>query len=146
MLDGVIIRDAAVIADLDPEIVEKIDVQKESYLVGKYIFPGLINVTTKSGDFNCIPLPDYMVRLAYRVIDPVHSFVSPDYSSVEMKESRIPDYRNTIYWNPAVMIGKDSDEKVEFWSSDNKSDYVINIQGITQGRKIFSFRKLLKVK
>ena len=146
MIDGVIIKDASMIANLDPEIVEKIDVIKGKYLVGKYFFPGLVNVITKSGDFSCVSLPNYMVRLPYKVTDPVRSFASPDYSSQEMKDSRIPDYRNTLYWNPSVKPGNDGRAIVEFWSSDNKSDYLINIQGITQDGETFSFQKILKVK
>ena len=145
MTDGVIIKAPSIIANLDPEIVEKIDVIKEKYLVGKYFFPGIVNVITRSGDFSCISLPDYMIRLSYRVIDPVWSFVSPDYSSEEMKEIRIPDYRNTLYWNPSVKPGKDGKARVEFWSSDNKSDYLLKIQGITQEGKILSFKKIIKV-
>ncbi|MCX6253407.1 MAG: hypothetical protein NTV31_02900 [Bacteroidia bacterium] len=146
LIDGVIIRDPSLIANLDPEIVERIDVIKEKYLVGKYFFSGIVNVITKSGDYSCVSLPDYMIRLPYRVIDPVWSFVSPDYSSVEMKNSRLPDYRNTLYWNPSVKPGKDGKDRIEFWSSDNKSDYVIDIQGITQEGKIFSLKKIIKVK
>ena len=146
LIDGVIIRDASLIANIDPEIVEKIDVIKEKYLVGKYFFSGIVNVITKSGDFSCVSLPDEMIRLPYRVIDPVWSFVSPDYSSVELKDNRFPDYRNTLYWNPSVLPGKEGKARIEFWSSDNKSDYVINIQGITQEGKTFSLKKIIKVK
>jgi len=146
MIDGVIISDASLIENLDPEIVEKIDVVKGKYQVGKYVFPGIVNVITKSADFNSVPLPDYMIRMSYRVIDPILSFVSPDYSSEEIRESRIPDYRNTLYWNPSVKPGKDGKAKVEFWSSDNKSDYMINIQGITQDGKLLSIRKVIQVK
>ena len=146
MIDGVIIRDASLIANLDPEIVEKIDVIRERYFVGRYFFPGIINVITKTGDFNCVSLPDYMVRLPYRVLDPLNSFESPDYSTEQTRESRIPDYRNTLYWNPAVKSDKNGKARVEFWSSDNKADYVINIQGITKEGKIFSAQKILRVK
>jgi hypothetical protein len=146
MIDGVIIKDPSMIANLDPEIVEKVDVIKEKYLVGKYVFSGIVNVITKSGGFSCVSLPDYMIRHLYRVIDPVRQFISPDYSSEEMMESHIPDYRNTLYWNPSVKTDKDGKARVEFWSSDNKSEYVINIQGITLGGKIFSLQKTIRVK
>ena len=146
MIDGVIIKDASLIADVDPEIVEKIDVIEEKYLVGKYLFPSIVNVITKSSDFSCVSIPDYMIRLPYRVIDPVRSFISPDYSSAELKNSRIPDYRNTLYWNPAVKPDKNGKAKIEFWSSDNKSVYVINIQGITEEGNAFSLKKIIRVK
>jgi hypothetical protein len=145
LIDGVIIKDPSLIINLDPEIVEKIDVVKEKYFVGRYLFPGVINVITKAGDFSYVPLPGYMIRLPYRVIEPVWSFFSPDYSSAEMRNSRIPDYRNTLYWNSSVKPDKDGKARIEFWSSDNKSDYVINIQGITQEGKIISLHKTFKV-
>ncbi len=146
MIDGVIIKDASLIDNLDPDIVEKIDVIREKYLVGRYFFPGIINVITKAGDFSCVLLPDYMIRMRYRVLDPVDTFVSPDYSEAQTMESRIPDYRNTLYWNPSVKTDKEGKARVEFWSSDNKADYLINIQGITRDGKPFSCQKVIKVK
>jgi hypothetical protein len=63
-----------------------------------------------------------------------------------MKKSRIPDFRNTLYWNPSIKPDHDGKASVEFWSSDNKADYLINIQGITQDGRLFSFHKIIKVK
>ena len=146
LIDGVIIKDPSMIAGLDPETVEKIDVIMEKYLVGKYYFYGLVNVITKAGDFNCVSLPDYMIRLPYRVIDPVWSFISPDYSSAEIRNSRIPDFRNTLYWNPSVKPDKSGKASIEFWTSDDISDYVINIQGNTSDGRLISTRKSIRVK
>jgi hypothetical protein len=144
-LDGVKINDASTIAVLDPGIVEKIDIVGEKYSIGKYSFPGILNVITKSADFSTVSLPDYMIRLLYRVVDPVRSFVSPDYSSVEMKGSTIPDFRNTLYWNSSVKPGIDGRVTVEFWTSDIVSDYTINLQGITSDGKLISAIKSFRV-
>lgn len=146
LIDGVLIKDPSMIARLDPAVVEKIDVIKEQYYVGKYSFSGIVNVITKSGDFSCVPLPDYMIRLPYRVIDPGWSFTSPDYSSSEFTNSRIPDFRNTLYWNPSVKTDKSGTVKIEFWSSDVVSDYEINVQGINSEGKLISYGKCIKVK
>lgn len=145
MIDGVIIKDASLIAGLNPALLEKIDVVRDKYLVGKYIFPGIVNVISGKGDFSCVALPDYMVRIPYRVIDPVRSFISPDYSSEIKKEERIPDYRNTVYWNPSVKIAGKGTQSPEFWSSDNKSYYLISIQGITKDKRLVSAFKIIKV-
>ncbi|MGD0582977.1 MAG: hypothetical protein ABR974_08555 [Bacteroidales bacterium] len=146
MIDGVLIRDASLIVNLDPETVEMIDLVKEKYLVGKYLFPSILNVITKSADFSSVQLPDYMTRLHYRVADPVPSFVSPDYSSEELKNSRVPDFRNTLYWNPSVKPGKDGKALVEFWSSDYRSDYLVTINGQTRDGRAVSIKKIISIK
>jgi hypothetical protein len=145
-IDGVKIKDPAIIAGLDPEIIEKIDIERSRYFVGDYLFYGIVNVITKAGDFGNATLPDDAIRLPYRVIDPVYSFVSPDYSSASLKRSRIPDFRNTLYWNPTVKPDKDGKSRIEFWTSDLISDFEVNIQGITPEGKIFSCKKIVKIK
>jgi hypothetical protein len=146
MVDGVVIKDAAVIANLDPDIVEKIDVIKERYIVGDYVFYGLINVITRSGDFSHVTLPDYAVRLKYRVFDPELSFTSPDYSTDEARLDRTPDFRNTLYWNPSVKPSVDGRIFVEFYSSDLPGDYEIDAQGFDGEGKTVSFRKTIHIK
>ena len=54
MIDGVIINDLTVLVDLDPEMVEKIEVVKTPYLIGDLILHGIVNVITRSGDFSNI--------------------------------------------------------------------------------------------
>jgi hypothetical protein len=146
MIDGVIIRDPSLIINLDPDMVEKIDVIKEKYMVGGYAFTGIVNVITKTGDFTAVTLPDYMVRIPYRVSDLVSTFASPDYSTPEKKNSRIADYRNTLYWNPAVKADDSGSAKAACWSSDNPGDYVISIQGILPDGSYCSLHKKLKVR
>lgn len=146
LIDGVVINDASLIANLNPEIVERIDVIKDKYLIGKYTFFGIVNVITKSADFSCIPLPDYMIRLPYKVLEPVHLFKSPVYSSPELKNSRMPDLRNTLYWNPSVKPDGTGKVNVDFWSSDIPYNYVINVQGIGPDGKLLSLKKHITVK
>lgn len=144
-LDGVKINDASIFEDLDPSIVERIDVIKEKYFVGNYSFPGLVNITTRSADFTTIPLPGYMIRLPYNVIDPVKSFISPHYSSSDLKNSPVPDFRNTLYWNPSIKPDSEGKVRIEFWTSDYIADYEINVQGITSGGEVISARKTFRV-
>jgi ribosomal protein L9 len=145
-VDGVLVNDASLIAAIEPEKVEKIDVVREKYFVGDYLFNGIINIITKAGDFSNVTLPDDAFRMAYKVIDRFGSFISPDYSSEEMKRSRIPDFRNTLYWNPSVKTNKDGNASIEFWTSDFVSDYEINVQGLTPDGKAFGIKKIIKVK
>jgi len=145
-IDGVMVKDPSLIAALDPEIIERIDVVRGKYYIGDFLFIGIVNVITKAADFSNALLPDYAIRLHYKAIDQTGSFVSPDYSSAEMKKSRIPDFRNTLYWNPSLKPGKDGKARVEFWTSDIASDFEVNIQGITPEGKMYSIKKIIKVK
>ena len=144
-IDGVVVKDPAIIANLDPESVEKIDAVKSRYFVGEYMMFGLVNVITRAGDFSSVTLPDYAVRLPYRVTEPVISFSSPDYTSPEKRQSHIPDFRNTLYWDPSVKTDKEGKAVVEFWSSDFRSDYEISIQGFTGDGEPVSIKKIIKV-
>ncbi len=146
LIDGIVIDDASMIANMDPELVEKIDVVKDRYLVGDFLFFGIVNVITRAGDFSNVTLPGHAVRLSYRISEPVNSFFYPDYSATENKQSRIPDLRNTLYWNPAVKPDKEGRATVEFWSSDVVGDYVIDIQGITGNGTKVSMKKLIKIR
>ena len=146
MIDGVMIKDASLILNLDPELVEKIDVITGKYVRGSFSFPGLVNVITRAGDFSCVPLPSYMIRSPYRAADKVMSFRFPDYLSGEVKKRRVPDFRSTLYWNPSVPVDKNGKGRVEFWSSDATDTYVINIQGIGDDGRIFSARKVINVR
>jgi len=145
-IDGIVIKDAGLIANLNPELVEKIDVVRDKYFVGEYEFFGLVNIITKSGDFSNITLPEYVIRIPYRVIDPVNAFISPDYSTSEMKRSRIPDFRNTLYWNPSLKPDSTGVARVDFWTGDFVSDFEVNIQGISTDGKPVSIKKTIHVK
>jgi hypothetical protein len=146
MIDGVIINDLNVLVDLDPEIVEKIEVVKTPYLIGDLILHGIVNVITRSGDFSDITMPDYAVILPYRVAEKPSAFLSPDYSDAQKLLSRKPDLRNTIYWNPSVLTDSNGEAEIEFWTSDNPGLYTINIQGISGEGKKISLYETFRVK
>ena len=144
-IDGVVVKDPDLIANLDPEKVERIDAIKSRYFVGDYMFLGLVNVITRKGDFSDVTIPDFAVRLPYRVIEPVVSFTSPDYSSPERKKSRIPDFRNTLFWDPAINTSEAGEALSGFWTSDFRSDFEICVQGFTGDGTPVSIKKMTKV-
>jgi hypothetical protein len=141
LIDGVLVRDASLIAIIQPELVEKIDIVKRKYLVGGFLFNGIVNVITRAADFSCIPLPDPMTRVAYRIAEPVPVFISPEYSDAAARYSRIPDYRNTLYWNPSLSFN----DTVGFRSSDNSMKCSVNIQGVTGEGLPFSIHRIISV-
>jgi hypothetical protein len=146
LIDGVVVKDASLIANLDPELIERIETVRDKYLIGDYLIYGIVNVITRSGDFSCISLPDYAVRLQWRMADQNYSFASPEYTSSDKKNNHIPDFRNTLYWNPSIRPGKEGKYPVEFWSSDFASDYNIEIEGISTDGETISLKKTISVR
>jgi len=145
-IDGVMISNPSEILDLNPERVEKIDIVTCKYLVGDLIFPGLINVITKTGDFSNIPLPANAIRMKFRMFDPPAEYLSPDYSDTETKKSRVPDFRNTIFWSYGSDSPEDRLSTIEFETSDFASDYIITIAAIDKSGRPVSFQRVISVK
>ncbi len=146
MVDGVVLKDPSLIAGIDPELVEQIDVVKEKYVAGDYNFPGIVNVITKTGDFSVIDLPAGMVRLNYRVTDPVRAFPLPDYSSETARKNRIPDFRTTLFWDPGLSPHPEGRPSVTFPAGDNRGDYLLRLEGMTKDGRVVSHRVRIRVK
>ena len=90
--------------------------------------------------------PEYAAQLPYRVVDTSPEFLAPDYSDPELKQSRIPDLRNTIYWNPTVKASLYGSDILEFWTSDQPGTYTIDLEGISPAGEKISLQKSFIVK
>jgi hypothetical protein len=144
-IDGVINRDVSLVANMDPDLVEKIDAIKTRYVVGTYIIHGLVHIITKAGDFSNFTLPDYAVRVQYNLTEPVKTFSSPHYILKGEPNKHIPDFRNTLYWNQSIKPDRNGIVKVEFYASDYISDYVVRIQGVSDDGRPVSLSKIIKI-
>jgi hypothetical protein len=146
MVDGVIINDPNIIGSIDPDEVQQIDIIRERYFVGDYLFYGIVSIITHRGDFSNVQLADYATRLSYRVVEPVWTFLSPEYSTDEKKKSREPDFRNTLYWKASDSTGVNEKTSLEFWSSDIPGKYSITLEGINEKGELVSGKTTFEVK
>jgi hypothetical protein len=145
LIDGVVIRDPALVYNLDPELVEKIDVVKSRYIIGDYMIFGLINIITTKGTLDNIRLPEEAVRLRYRDYEPDQKFSYPDYSLTQSLQSHLPDFRNTLYWNKLTLSASDKKISLDFFASDFISDYDIIILGVTSNGSFVTQKKSIKI-
>jgi hypothetical protein len=84
--------------------------------------------------------------LPYRVVDKPDTFIAVDYTDKKNSLSRIPDLRNTLYWNPSVKMDRNEEAEIEFWTSDLPGTYTINIQGISATGEKLSLNKSFMVR
>lgn len=138
LIDGIPVFDTEYVKDFDPLKIEKISVVKSIYSMGSIDYHGIIDFTTYKGDFDEQELPKNIVEKVYHGLQHPRVFYSPDYSKNHDLLARIPDYRNTLYWNPQVKINGRENIKLQFFTADALGSYQIEVNGITnQGQPIF---------
>jgi uncharacterized protein YfaS (alpha-2-macroglobulin family) len=71
-------------------------------------------------------------------------FYTPRYETQQQRQSRMPDQRTLLYWNPSVTTGTDGKQQLEFYTSDQSGNFQIVVEGLTNdgiagsGRHSFS--------
>ena len=63
-------------------------------------------------------------------------FYTPNYDIPDDKHSK-PDYRSTLYWNPNIVTNESGEAEFDFYTSDEKGNYCLQIQGLSfDGRPV----------
>jgi hypothetical protein len=115
----------------------------EKYINGEYTFEGIVSFTTYRGELDDFKLNPKTVKLDYEGLQMKREFFSPVYETAEQAASRVPDFRNVLYWTPEVKTDKNGSARLSFFTSDIKGKYVATLQGIDEngnaGSYTFSF-------
>ncbi|MEA1888078.1 MAG: hypothetical protein U9N72_12805, partial [Bacteroidota bacterium] len=130
-LDGVIIDDPSFIAGLDPDLIERIDVIKGQYQISSMIINGIISISSFEGDMCGFDYPGAGLITSSTILEKEHKYNNFTYSDRLPQDSHIPDFRNTLYWNPELKPDDEGLIEFTFYTSDFLSEYVITIQGLT---------------
>ncbi len=131
LIDNIPVEDIGRMLKMSPERIERIDVVDRIYSKGDMLFGGIINMVSRKGDMAGIDLPDNSYFFDYdgfAQTDTVASFGVMDQTT----DTRIPDVRNCIYWNPAVQIISGTHTELEFFTSDKSGYYTIIVRGVTK--------------
>ncbi len=131
IVDGVPVFDHEKVLNIQGDKIEKIDVLNTGYVISDISLDGIIDITTKNGDLSSIEFDKPVFRQEFESLQAGSGFSSPDYSEVSQKMSRIPDFRNTLYWNPDVKTDENGRANIEFYASDEPDDYILHVEGFT---------------
>lgn len=73
-------------------------------------------------------------------------FYSPVYATQKEKDSTVPDFRTTIYWNPNVQVDSSGSAKISFYSADFPTQYGVVLEGVSsEGHIIYSSEKEITI-
>jgi MG2 domain len=144
LVDGVPVYDFEKVLSINSKDIERAEIINTRYFISGNVFDGLVSFITKKGNLGVMEFDNSIFRQAYEGCQVQNSFYSPNYSVVGSKDKHIPDFRNTLYWEPDSHTGKDGKAEVEFFTSDESSDYEIVVEGISsdgsKGYSTASFR------
>lgn len=136
LLDGLPVFDMEKFLDYVPLKIRKLEVISGKYFLGNMTFYGIANFITYSGQLPGFELDPKAILIDYEGIQLKREFYSPKYDTNAQSQNRLPDFRQTMYWNPEIKTDKNSQEKVEFYTSDLPGKYAITVQGITKDGEI----------
>jgi len=145
LLDGLPVFDFNKIMAFDPLKVRRLEVITRRYYLGYSSFLGVVSYTTYRGDLGGFELDPQSVSLDYEGLQQRREFYSPKYETQKQIESRIPDQRNLLYWNPSITTDKNGKHQIEFYTSDLEGDFQIVVEGITKNGLAGSARSSFKV-
>jgi TonB-dependent SusC/RagA subfamily outer membrane receptor len=146
LLDGIEVDDLmfnALVIHIPMNDIDKIEVLKGGAnlaLFGSKGANGVIAVYTKKGDVN-VEMKRYIKgRITQRVrgFRKPSRFYSPQYTMENINNPK-PDYRPTLYWEPALQMAGNQ-AVFSFYTSDELSDYSVIVEGISKNGKICSVR------
>lgn len=141
LLDGIPVFNVDKIMAIDPLKVKKLEVVPFRYYYGPTEEEGIFSFTTYKGDLGGVDLDPKAVVLDYEGLQLHRQFYSPVYDSDAKVATRLPDFRNVLYWTPSV--NNMGNGNVSFYTSDQPGKYEGIIQGINTkgdaGSQCFSF-------
>jgi len=131
LVDGVPVNDLDAILKISLAEIEKINVLNCRYYISDVCLDGIIDFKTLKGNLGEPGINMLLFRQEFEAPSQGSDFYSPDYTTTKQKESRIPDFRNTLYWNPDIKTDNNGIANTVFYTSDEPGDYLIIAEGFT---------------
>jgi hypothetical protein len=146
LVDGLPVFDMNKLLAYDPLKVKRLEVVTRGYYLGNMSFTGIVNFITYQGNLDGFELDPHTLVLDYEGLQLQREFYSPVYSNQQQVASRLPDYRNLLFWNPSVTTNEKGRQSVSFYSSDIPGKYAVELQGISADGKTGSKLVYFEVK
>jgi hypothetical protein len=142
LLDGVPIFDYDQLLEFSADKIKSLDVLTREYYLGPLALHGAIFLSTYNGDLSGFEIKAGTVSINHEGLQLMREFYSPHYETQTSRESRIPDHRSLLYWNPSVQL-KTQNTPIEFYTSDLGGEFKVVVQGLSRdgvaGSAVFSF-------
>lgn len=145
LLDGIPVYDHEDILAYNPHLIKKIHIYGGKYVFGGQAYTCIVSFLTHRGNLPAIKLDNGSQLFRYDCPHLPVPFVSPEYSNPAERQSRKPDLRHTLYWNPFPEEIPDSNTVVTFYTSDLSGEFKVVIRALTKDGKEIKGATLFEV-
>ncbi len=141
-IDGVLIPNPNEILDFDTRTVAKINTVREKYRLGGQTYFGMVNIETINGDyFNNIRNAD-AIKVNLVRTKPNKRYFKQAYTATS--DSRIPDFRDQLLWQPNFKF-EGTEMELSFFTSQVSGDYEILLEGFSIYGRPVTVKQFFKV-
>jgi hypothetical protein len=125
LIDNIRINDSEQLLKTPLSKIEKVEVINTDYEIGSTKYCGIVSFYSRNNDFAGMDLNKNSMFFTFELF----SDTDPGCDlSKKSSDSRIPDRRNLLYWNPDIELLPDKKTTISFFTSDCTGDYVVYIR------------------
>ena len=144
LLDNIPISDHELICNYNPLLLKTIDLHTGRHVFGGHLFDGIISFCSYNNDFPGITFGENTQLFDYEGTQPYRYFYAPRYDATGVS-SRMPDFRHTLLWEPAIQSNGQPELTIPFTTSDMPGRYVVTIEGIGADGTILNLKMEIAV-
>ncbi len=133
LIDWVAVDEPSKILAIAPQNVSRIEIVNETYIKGNQTYGGIISIIFQKGDFAGIDLPSTGIFINYRFLSENRL---PETQNPNKANS--PDTRNTLLWQPEVVLKGDKKAGYSVLAPDTPGRYIVFLEGISADGEILS--------
>jgi hypothetical protein len=133
LLDKIPVSNIEELLRISPQKISHIDIVNEIYIKGDNMFGGIISIFSEKGDLAGIELPENSMFFNYEGLTPQPN---TKLTLLTHNKPNIPDFRNSLFWEPDLTAKAGSEVQINFHTSDVTGDYVVLIRGLSEDGNI----------
>ncbi len=140
LVDNIPVSNLRTFLNIKPNTIERLELIDDSYVIGDSKYNGIINAYSRKENIAGIDLPKNSQFFNYEMYAPLEN---EEFHLIH--NSRIPDRRNCLYWNPDPNLSNSKSTSLSFYTSDITGEYDIVVQRISKldGKVSFTVANLI---
>lgn len=128
MIDGVPVLNHESVFAFNPLLVEDVNIYTKTFLMGTDFISGYADFVTYKKDMGAFTFPANVKMFSFKGASQPLAYTCANVSS----NGRYPDYRQTIYWHPAVRLAAGEKSEIRCCIPDYEGRFLIKMEGVSE--------------